>query len=98
LLGGLRAAASGHASVGDVRGLGCMVALEFVTPDAADPRAPNPGMVKRVLAEALKRDLIALSAGSWGQVVRVIPPLVTTAAEVDQAVDIMARSLEAAAA
>lgn len=96
LLDGLRRAASEHTGVGDVRGLGLMAALEFVSPDAADPRAPNPALAKRVLSEALTRKLILLSAGSFGQVVRFIPPLVTTVAEVDQAVAVVADSLAAA--
>jgi 4-aminobutyrate aminotransferase len=98
LLDGLRRAASEHPRVGDVRGLGLMTALEFVDPDAADPRTPDAALAKRVLGEALSRQLILLSAGSYGQVVRFIPPLVTTAAEVDQAVDIIADSLAAAGA
>jgi len=81
-----------------VRGLGCMVGLEFVRPGAGDGRTPDPGCVKRVLAEALDRDLIVLSAGSYGQVVRIIPPLVTTADEVDQALGILDASMAAAAA
>jgi 4-aminobutyrate aminotransferase len=96
LLDGLRALKSAHRTLGDVRGLGCMVALEFVQPDAADPRTPNSAVAKRVLAEALERHLILLSAGSWGQVVRVIPPLVTTAEEVDRAIGILAEALHAA--
>jgi 4-aminobutyrate aminotransferase len=96
LLDGLRRAASEHPRVGDVRGLGLMTALEFVDPGADDPRTPDPALAKRVLGEALARKLILLSAGSYGQVVRFIPPLVTTAAEVDQAVDIIADSLAAA--
>ena len=43
--------------VGDVRGLGCMVALEFVEPASGDGRAPDPAMAKRVIAEALARHL-----------------------------------------
>jgi 4-aminobutyrate aminotransferase len=97
LLDGLRAAAARHPSVGDVRGLGCMVGLEFVDPTATDPRSPDQGMVKRVVAEALRRRLILLTCGSFGQVVRLIPPLVTTADEVDQAVAIIDASIEAAA-
>ena len=49
-------------------------------------------------AEALRRKLILLSAGTWGQVVRIIPPLVTTEGEVDQAVSIIGESLQAAGA
>ena len=52
-------------------------------------------MTKRVLAEALARHLILLSAGSWGQVVRFIPPLVTTADEVDRAIGIVGEALHA---
>jgi 4-aminobutyrate aminotransferase len=98
LLDGLRRAASEHPHVGDVRGLGLMTALEFVDPHAADPQAPDPGLARRVLSEALSRKLILLSAGSFGQVVRFSPPLVTTPAEVDQAVDVIADSLAAAGA
>jgi 4-aminobutyrate aminotransferase len=98
LLDGLRRAASEHPRVGDVRGLGLMTALEFVRPEAADPLTPDAALAKRVLGEALSRQLILLSAGSYGQVVRFIPPLVTTEAEVDQAVDIIADSLAAAGA
>ena len=96
LLEGLRPLMQAHPSLGDVRGLGCMVAMEFVQPTAADPRAPDPALVGRVIAEALQRHLILISAGSWGQVVRVIPPLVTTAAEVEHAVAVLHESLAAA--
>ncbi len=97
LLAGLRSLVDEVPLVGDVRGLGCMVALEFVAPDGDDQRAPDPARVKRVLAEALKRRLMLLSAGSWGQVVRIIPPLVTTPGEVDDAVAIIRQSVAAAA-
>jgi 4-aminobutyrate aminotransferase-like enzyme len=98
LVAGLRRIAAGHPAVGDVRGLGCMVAMEFVRPGDGDGRVPNPELSKRVIAEALSRNLIVLSAGSYANVVRIIPPLVTTAEEVDQALVILAESLEAAGA
>jgi adenosylmethionine-8-amino-7-oxononanoate aminotransferase len=59
---------------------------------------PDGDVVKRVLAEALDRDLIVLSAGSYGQVVRIIPPLVTTAEEIELALGILDESLAEAAA
>lgn len=95
LLEGLRSISAGHAGVGDVRGLGCMVALEMVRPGEADGRVPDPAAVRRLLAESLSRNLIVLSAGSYGQVVRLIPPLVTTAEEVDRALDILGQGLSA---
>jgi len=98
LLDGLRAVQDRFPSLGDVRGLGCMVGLEFVRPGVGDGRVPYPEVVKRVLAAALERDLIVLSAGSYAQVVRIIPPLVTTAAEVDGALDVLAAAMTAAGA
>jgi 4-aminobutyrate aminotransferase len=97
-LAGLRTIAAGHRSVGDVRGLGCMLALEFVKPAERDGRVPNPEMTKRVQAEALERKLIVLTAGTYANVVRIIPPLVTTAGEVDLALETLAKALDAAAA
>jgi 4-aminobutyrate aminotransferase len=98
LLAGLRRLAPRYPSIGDVRGLGLMVALEFVKPGAGDGRVPNPDLAKRVLAEALERRLIVLSAGTYANVARIIPPLVTTADEVELALGILDDSLAAAGA
>lgn len=89
LLDGLREIARKHPTVGDVRGLGLMVGIEFVVPGAGDGRVPNPDMVKKVVAGALDRKLILLTCGSFGQVVRLIPPLVTTADEVRHAIEVI---------
>ncbi len=97
-LAGLRGLAGHYPSIGDVRGLGLMLGLEFVRPGEGDGRVPDPGLAKRVLAEALKRKLIVLSAGTYANVARIIPPLVTTAAEVDLALAILDDSLVAAGA
>jgi 4-aminobutyrate aminotransferase len=97
-LAGLRGLARSHPAIGDVRGLGLMLALEFIEPGSGDGRTPNPNLTKRVLAEALDRRLIVLSAGTYANVARIIPPLVTTAAEVDLAISILGESLAAAGA
>jgi 4-aminobutyrate aminotransferase len=97
-LAGLRLLGAKYRSIGDVRGLGLMLALEFVKPGVADGRVPDPDLTKRVLAEALSRRLIVLSAGTYANVTRIIPPLVTTAAEVDLALGILDESLAAAGA
>ncbi len=96
MLAGLRSIAARHVVVGDVRGLGLMLALEFVRPGEGDGRRPDPDLAKRVIAAALERHLIVLSAGPWGNVTRIIPPLVTTADEVDLALGILAESIAAA--
>ena len=83
LLTGLAAAASGKPNVAQVRGRGLMAAIEFAEPGTLKPR---PDLSKRLLDDALDRHLLLLSCGTYGQAVRVIPPLVTTEAEIDQAV------------
>lgn len=98
LLAGLRAIQVRHPEVGDARGLGCMAAMEFVRPGEGDGRVPDPDLAKRVIANALDRRLIVLSAGPWANVARIIPPLVTTAAEVDLALEVLAESVAAATA
>lgn len=97
-LAGLRGLKSRYRSIGDVRGLGLMVAMELVRPDEGDGRMPDPELTKRIQAEALARRMIVLTAGTYVNVVRIIPPLVTTATEVDQALSILDESLAAAGA
>ena len=96
MLAGMKKIAAGRSGIGDVRGLGLMLAFEFVKPSEGDGRAPDPDAVKRVIAEANKRKMLLLSAGAYAQVIRIIPPLVTTAEEVDLALKILEESLDAA--
>jgi 4-aminobutyrate aminotransferase len=98
LLEGLRALAARHPSIGDVRGLGLMVALEFVKPGEGDGRAPDAELTKRVQQACYDRRLMVLTAGTYVNVVRIIPPLVTTAEEVDLALGIIAAALDSAGA
>jgi 4-aminobutyrate aminotransferase len=96
MLAGMKKIAAGRSGIGDVRGLGLMLAFEFVKPSEGDGRTPDPDAVKRVIAEANKRKLLLLSAGPYGQVIRIIPPLVTSAEEVELALKILEESLDAA--
>jgi 4-aminobutyrate aminotransferase len=92
LLAGLREAADGHPAVAEVRGRGAMVAIEL----AEGPRlTPRPDLAKALLAGALARNLLLLTCGTYGQVVRIIPPLVTTDDEVERAVRTIGESLDA---
>ena len=95
-LDGLRRVASKHDAVGDVRGLGLMLAIELIEPGIGDGRSPDPELAKRVQAACLERSLIVLTAGSYGNVVRMIPPLVTTSEEVSLALEIIDDALKAA--
>jgi len=97
-LTGLRALQTRFASIGDTRGLGLMLALELVKPGVGDGRVPDPDLTKRIQAEALARKLIVLTAGTYVNVIRIIPPLVTTEDEVSMALSILEESLAAAGA
>ncbi len=95
LLDGLRQAVAGNPYVAEVRGRGLMVGIEFADPETL---APRPDLAKATLTDALVRRLLLLSCGTWGQVVRVIPPLVTTEAEIDQAIATIGSAIETATA
>ena len=92
LLDGLRQCAAGSTSVAEVRGRGMMIGIELADGDALRPR---PDLAKALLGEAMARKLLLLSCGTRGQVVRVIPPLVTTEDEIDLAIGIIGDSLDA---
>jgi 4-aminobutyrate aminotransferase len=98
LLDGLRAAVEGRPAVGDVRGLGLMVALELVRPGEGDGRVPDAALTKRIQQACFDRGLLLLTAGTYVNVIRIIPPLVTTAQEVDSALGTMSEALDVAGA
>lgn len=80
--------------IGDVRGLGAMMAIELVSDSTA--RTPDKDRTSRVLAEALKRGLILLSAGTYGNVVRVLVPLTIDDAVLEEGLAVMEQALGAA--
>jgi 4-aminobutyrate aminotransferase len=92
LLAALQERAKGHRSVAEVRGRGMMVAIEFTEPGTL---APRPDLAKGLLAEAMARNVLLLTCGTYGQAVRIIPPLVTTDDEVGLAVDAIGIGLDA---
>ncbi|MBA3260046.1 MAG: aminotransferase class III-fold pyridoxal phosphate-dependent enzyme, partial [Gemmatimonadales bacterium] len=84
--------ASRHPSVGDVRGLGAMIGLELVTD--RESRAPDKALTGRLLSAALERGVLLLSAGTYGNVVRVLAPLVADDALLDEGLDAVEAALE----
>lgn len=88
---GLQKVAADHPGIADVRGLGLMVGNEFCTPDGA----PDPAAATRAHAAAAERGLLLLTCGPAGNVVRMIPPLIVTADQVDDAVAIWAEAVSA---
>jgi 4-aminobutyrate aminotransferase len=68
--------------VGDVRGVGLMVAVEFVQPGG--DKAPNPEAVTRILNRALQDGLLLYPCGHWTQTIRLIPPLIITREQLEE--------------
>jgi 4-aminobutyrate aminotransferase / (S)-3-amino-2-methylpropionate transaminase / 5-aminovalerate transaminase len=87
--------AARHPCIGDVRGLGAMVGMELVADRAT--RAPDKALTARLLAAALERGVILLSAGTYGNVVRVLAPLTTPDEVIEEGLDAIEQALEAVA-
>jgi 4-aminobutyrate aminotransferase len=79
----------------DIRGPGFMNAVEF---NIAGTEKPNPDMTNRVREEALKRNLILLTCGVYGNVIRFLAPLTIQDEVFDEALDILEDSIRAARA
>jgi 4-aminobutyrate aminotransferase len=74
-----------HETIGEVRGLGLMIGIELVK--NRESREPDAEAMDFVSRYALEHELIVISCGPDANVVRFIPPLVTTIEELDQAID-----------
>ncbi len=77
----------------DVRGPGFMIAAEFNTTDGS---APNPEMANRIRMEALKRGLILLTCGVYGNVIRFLAPITIQDEIFSEAMEILEASIAAA--
>jgi 4-aminobutyrate aminotransferase len=83
-------------AIGEVRGLGAMLAIELV----ADPatRKPSKELAHRVTGEALRRGLLLITCGIYGNCIRVLAPLVIGDAELEEALGAWEEALDAALA
>jgi 4-aminobutyrate aminotransferase/(S)-3-amino-2-methylpropionate transaminase len=93
LTAGLQAIARDNPAIGDVRGLGAMVAIELF--QGGHLARPDADLTRRVVAEAARRGLILLSCGIYGNVIRVLVPLTASDALLDEGLQIMADSFRA---
>jgi 4-aminobutyrate aminotransferase-like enzyme len=85
-------------SIGDVRGMGLMQAVELVEDETAANRTPDRAMTGRVFEEAKKRGLLIGKGGLDGNSFRIAPALTVGKAEIDEALEILRESFEAAGA
>ncbi len=79
--------------IGDVRGLGSMLAIELVSDPAA--KTPAPELTEAVIDEALRRGLLLLKAGIYGNCIRVLCPLTISDAELDEGLSVWEDALVA---
>jgi 4-aminobutyrate aminotransferase len=87
---GLRSAAPKHAIVGDVRGKGLMLAIEFVEPGTLNP---NAYATTRVFEECRQRGLLVGKGGLYGNTIRMGPPLTLTEDEAREGLAILLDSI-----
>ncbi|WP_277406832.1 aspartate aminotransferase family protein [Lacrimispora xylanisolvens] len=79
--------------VGDVRGIGCMMGIEFVTDKQS--KHPNPVLVKDVVEYCVNHGLIVENAGAYSNVVRFLCPLVVTDSQLESGLTILEAAIEA---
>ncbi len=81
-----------HEEIGDVRGLGAMLAIELV--HDRESKNPAPELVAAVSDEAFRNGLLLLSAGTYSNVIRVLVPLTIEDAELAEALGVWEQALE----
>ena len=94
LRSGLRALQRRYSAIGDVRGPGLMVGVEFGDPGGG----PDGATARAVQRACMDERLLLLTCGSFDQVIRWIPPLVVSDEQIDEALAIFGRALERHAA
>jgi 4-aminobutyrate aminotransferase / (S)-3-amino-2-methylpropionate transaminase / 5-aminovalerate transaminase len=84
---------SGVPAIGDVRGLGAMLAIELVADRTS--RQPDPALADRIVSNARDRGLLLLKAGPFKNVVRLLPPLTSTDEEIGTGISILDAAVRA---
>ena len=90
LIGHLIAQRAVRPRIGDIRGLGAMVACEFIDPKTG---APDADTTKKVQAAALARGLLLLTCGVYGNVIRFLFPLTIEDAVFDEGLSVLDAAL-----
>jgi 4-aminobutyrate aminotransferase/(S)-3-amino-2-methylpropionate transaminase len=93
----LHALAAKHPQIGEVRGRGAMLALELVVPGetGANGPVPDPQTTVAVAKAAHELGLLLLTCGTYGNVIRLLPPLVISDEELDRGLTLLEQAFEA---
>ena len=92
MLSRLHSLAAEHPQIGDVRGRGAMVAIELVRPGTIEPDAAEAA---RISAACHRAGVVTLTCGTYGNVLRLLPPLVIDDALLREALDVLADAVAA---
>ena len=76
-----------HSSIGDVRGIGAMIGIEFVK--NSDPRQPDGDVCSKIIKGCEEKGLIIISAGTYKNVIRILSPLIITDAQLNTGLEIL---------
>lgn len=93
---GWKRMAEKYAAIGDIRGMGAMVGVEFVTDRAT--KKPATALVARLVQEALQRGLLIESSGTYSNIIRFLAPLTMTDEQTAAGLAIFEDALKAALA
>jgi 4-aminobutyrate aminotransferase/(S)-3-amino-2-methylpropionate transaminase len=93
VLGNLRSLQQDVAIIGDVRGRGAMVAMELVNPGTKEP---NAAAAKSIVGYCNQQGVIALACGTYGNVIRLLPPLVITDEQLADGLGVLAAAVRSA--
>ncbi len=94
LFSSLKEIAAKHPEIGDIRGRGAMIAIELVKAGTKDP---NPELMAKVIKYCQSKGVLILTAGSYGNVIRFLPPLVITDELLKDALSVLAEAFDAVA-
>jgi 4-aminobutyrate aminotransferase/(S)-3-amino-2-methylpropionate transaminase len=92
MMGRLHELAAEHPKIGEVRGRGAMIAIEIVTPGTIEPDAAETSRISNACHQA---GLVTLTCGTYGNVLRFLPPLVMPQHLLTEGLDILAAALKA---
>jgi 4-aminobutyrate aminotransferase / (S)-3-amino-2-methylpropionate transaminase / 5-aminovalerate transaminase len=92
MIGRLREIAADHPRVGEVRGLGMMIGVELVRDRST--REPAPELAGRLTVESLRRGILLLGGGSYGNVLSLSPPFMITREQAAAALQVIADILD----
>lgn len=97
LKGGLERLRSTVDTIGDIRGIGAMVAVEFFKSTSEGDRVSAVEVARHVLSHARAKGLILPASGMYGNVIRFLPPLTTTDRDLERAIGIVSDAIREAA-